>query len=99
MDYIRCFSQQCNQLTNLMGADVIGAFTWGSTDKTLVHKLGRKTPRTIKELFDIATGHASGEDVERAIVGQRKWRTKHDRGSDEDVDDCLNAKRRRGRRQ
>jgi hypothetical protein len=51
------------------------------------------------KLFAIATGHASGEDIERATVGHRKRRTGHDRAFNEDVDDCLNVKRTRGRRQ
>lgn len=50
-----------------------------------------------KELFDITIGHASGEEVPRATVGHRKRRTGCDRGSDEDVDDHLDTKRRRGR--
>lgn len=44
-EYILRFSRQCNRLTNLMDADVIDAFTLGTTDKTLVHKLERKTPQ------------------------------------------------------
>ena len=36
-------------------ADIIGAFISRTTCKTLVHKLGRKGPRTTKELLDIAT--------------------------------------------
>lgn len=79
-----------------MDADVIGAFTLGTNNKTLVHKFGRMTPRTTKELFDIAIDHVLGEDVVRATDGHRKWRTGHDKGSDEDVDDHLDAKRRRG---
>jgi hypothetical protein len=45
------------------------------------------------------TGHASGEDIVRATVGRHKRGTRRDRGSDEDVDDHLDAKIRRGRRQ
>lgn len=53
----------------------------GNHQQTLVHKLGRKTPRTTKEFFfDIATDHALGEDLARAIASHRKWRTMHDRG-------------------
>jgi hypothetical protein len=49
-----------------------------------------------KKLFDIATGHASREDVERATTGSRKRKTGRDRGPDEDVDNHLNMKRRIG---
>ena len=51
--YIRHFSQQCNKLPNVVDADVIGAFLSGMTSESLVHKLGRKGPRTTKELLDI----------------------------------------------
>jgi hypothetical protein len=47
-------------------ADIILAF-WSSTMcHTLVHELGRRQPSTTKELLDIATRHASGEEVVRA---------------------------------
>ena len=52
---------------NIADADVIGAFLSGTTCKSLVHKLGRKGPRTTKELLDIATNHASSEEAVGAI--------------------------------
>jgi hypothetical protein len=42
---------------------MIGAFLLGTTCESLVHKLGHKCPRTTKELLDIATSHASGEEA------------------------------------
>jgi hypothetical protein len=66
-DYIRRFSWQCNELTNLADVDVISTFISRTTRKTLVHKLGRKIPRTTKELLDSPTTHASGEDAVGAI--------------------------------
>jgi hypothetical protein len=39
-DYIRRFSRQCNELPNIVDADIISAFLSGTTNKTLVHKLG-----------------------------------------------------------
>jgi hypothetical protein len=57
------FSRQCNKLTNPVDADIIDAFILGTTNETLVHKLGRKSPRTMKELLDITTNHTSGEDA------------------------------------
>ena len=57
--YIRCFSRQCNELPNVTDDDMIGAFLSGTTYESLVHKLGRKGPRTTKELLDITTSHAS----------------------------------------
>ena len=42
--YIRCFFQQCNELPNIVDANVIGAFLSGTTYGSLVHKLGHKGP-------------------------------------------------------
>lgn len=66
-EYIRCFSRQCNGLPDVGDAEVIGAFLSGTTSKALVHKLGRKRPRTTKELLDIATSHAAGEEAVGAL--------------------------------
>lgn len=46
----------------------------------MVHKLGRKSLRTTKELLDIATTHASGEDAVGAIFRHRGLKAKHDKG-------------------
>ena len=46
---------------------MIGAFLSGTTYGSLVHKLGRRGPWTTKELLDIATSHASGEEAVGAI--------------------------------
>jgi hypothetical protein len=78
-EYIRCFSKQCNELPNVGDTDVIGAFLSGTTCESLVHKLGHKSPQTMKELLDIATSHASGEEAVGAIFdcswGKVKRRT------------------------
>jgi hypothetical protein len=44
-------------------ADVISAFWDGMTCRTLLHELGHEQPKTTKELLDIATRHASGEEA------------------------------------
>jgi phosphoglucomutase len=56
-----------NELPNVVDIDVIRAFLSGTTCESLVHKLGRNHPRTTKELLNIATSHASGEEVIGAI--------------------------------
>ena len=47
--------------------DVINAFLSGTTCESLIHKLGCVKPRTTRDLFDIATDHASGEEAVRAV--------------------------------
>ena len=80
--YIRCFSRQCNKLPNVADADVIGAFLSGMTCEFLVHKLGRKGPPT-KELLDIATSHASGEEAVAAIFDRLDGKAKRDEDAGE----------------
>jgi hypothetical protein len=53
----------CNELPNVVDTNVIRAFLSGTTCESLVHKLGRNHPWTTKELLDIATSHALGEEV------------------------------------
>ena len=78
--YIRCFSRQCNELPNIADADVIGAFLSGTTYESLVQKLGRKGPWTTKELLDIATSHASGEEAVGAIFDHPEGKARQDEG-------------------
>ena len=66
-DYIRRFSKQCNSLPNVVDADVINTFLFGTTCEFLIHKLGCLKPQTTHDLLDIAMNHASGEEVVRAV--------------------------------
>ena len=61
-------------MSNLADTVVISAFILGTTSETLVHNLGHKRPHTTKELLDISTNHASGEDVVGAIFAKRRKR-------------------------
>ena len=81
--YIRRFSRQCNELPNIADIDVIGAFLFGMTYESLVHKLGRKGPRTTKELLDITTSHASGEEAVGAIFDRLEGKARRDEGAGE----------------
>jgi hypothetical protein len=51
-------------------ADVISAFWFGMNCRTQVHELSHDQPKTIKELLNITTMHASGEEVVGAIFIQ-----------------------------
>ena len=48
------------------------AFLSGTTCEYLVHKLGRKGLRITKELLDIATSHALGEETVGTIFDHAK---------------------------
>ena len=47
----------------------------------MVHKLGHKGPRTTKELLNITTSHATGEEAVGAIFDHLKGKAKRDEGS------------------
>ena len=81
--HVRRFSRQCNELPNIADADVIGAFLSGTTCESLVHKLGRRGPRTTKELLDISTSHASGEEAVGAIFDRSEGKARRDEGAGE----------------
>jgi hypothetical protein len=54
-NYIRRFSQKCNELPGVADADIISAFWDGTTCRSLVHELDREQPKTTKVFLDIAT--------------------------------------------
>jgi hypothetical protein len=54
-EYIYHFSKQCNELPDIVNADVIEVFISGTTNESLVHKLGHNNPRTTRELLNLAT--------------------------------------------
>ena len=43
-EYIRRFSKQCNELLDIVDADVIRVFISGTTNEALIHELGRCKP-------------------------------------------------------
>jgi hypothetical protein len=67
-DYIRRFSKQRTELSNVTDSDVIGAFLAGTTYRDLVSKL----PTRASELMDIATKFASGQEAVEAIFRKDK---------------------------
>ena len=79
-------------MPNITDADVIGAFLSGITCESLVHKLGCKGPQTTKELLDIATSHASGEEVVRVIFDCPKGKAKRDKDAGEGASNRPNKK-------
>ena len=80
-------------MLDITNADVIGAFLSGMTCESLVHKLGRKGPRTTKELLDIATSHAAGEEAVGAIFDRPKGKAKRDKDGDEGASNRPNKKK------
>ena len=72
---------------------MIGAFLSRTTYESLVHKLGCRGPRTTKELLDIATSHASGEEAVGAIFDRLKGKAKRDEDAGEGASNRPNKKK------
>jgi hypothetical protein len=94
-EYIRWFSRQCNELPDVVDVDVIEAFLLGTTCESLIHKLGHKRPRTTKELLDITTSHASGDEAVRAIFDRSRCKAKRDEDASEGTSN--RSKKRKGK--
>jgi hypothetical protein len=71
-EYIRRFSKQRTELSNVTDSDVIGAFLTGTTCRDRVRKLGCKTPTRASELMDVTTKFASGQEAVEAIFRKDK---------------------------
>ena len=53
----------------------------------MVHKLGHRGPWTTKELLDIATSHASGEEAVGAVFDRTDDKARRDKAADEGASD------------
>jgi hypothetical protein len=62
-EYIQCFSKRCTELPCATDNDAISSFQNGTTCMSLIHRLGRRMPRTTRELLDITSNHADGEEA------------------------------------
>nr|AAP53711.1 retrotransposon protein, putative, Ty3-gypsy subclass [Oryza sativa Japonica Group] len=78
-DYIRRFSEQRNKISDITDDVIIAAFTKGIRHDDLVGKIGRKPPRTVKQMFEKANVYAKAED---AITASKQsgttWKPKKD---------------------
>jgi hypothetical protein len=66
--YIRCFSKRCTELPGATDNDAILTFQNDTTCTSLIHRLGRRMPRTTRELLDIASNHADGKEAVVAML-------------------------------
>jgi hypothetical protein len=51
---------------------MIGAFIFGTTNEAFIHELRHYKPRLMRELLDLVTSHASGEEAIHAIFCKYK---------------------------
>jgi hypothetical protein len=84
-------------LPDVADTDVIWAFLSRTTCESLVHKLGCKGPWTTKELLDIATIHAPGEEAVGAIFYHPRGKAKWDEDASEGTFNHSNKKKNKQR--
>ena len=67
-----------NSLPDVVDVDIISTFLSGMTCESLIHKLGCLKSCTTRDLLDVATNHASDEEVVRAVFngGRDKGKAK-----------------------
>ena len=68
-----------------------------TTCESLVHKVGHKGLRTTKEILDIATSHASGEEAVGVIFDCPKGKAKQDEDAGEGASNRPNKKNKQRR--
>jgi hypothetical protein len=56
--YIHRFSKHCAELLDTANNQAIIAFQDGTTYETLIHRIGRVKPKTIRKLLNLAIDHA-----------------------------------------
>jgi hypothetical protein len=67
-EYIQHFSKRCTELPGATDNDAISVFQNGTTCTSLIHRLRRRMPRTTRELLDIVSNHADGEEAVAATL-------------------------------
>jgi hypothetical protein len=69
-----------DSLPEVVDVDMVSVFLSGTTCKSLIHKLIYQKPCTTRELLDIATNYACGEEAVGAVFtnGRAKGKVKRE---------------------
>jgi hypothetical protein len=59
---------RCTEIPDATDNDAISVFQNSTTCTSLIHRLRRRMPRTTRELLDIASNHADGEEAVAVMV-------------------------------
>ena len=73
--------------------DVISAFLSGTTYESLIHKLGCLKPRTTRDLLDVTTNHASGEEAVGAVFSGDRDKVKAKRADQDEAPSTQRGKK------
>ncbi|KAF8652000.1 hypothetical protein HU200_062940 [Digitaria exilis] len=82
-EYLRRFSRQYNNLPDATDADAIAALMGGTKNRPLVNRIGRKCPKTIKEVLNMAAEEAQGEEAILAHFPEEGGKKKREETADE----------------
>src|SRR3954467_5847472 len=63
--YVARFTKILNEVVSISVDRAVDAFSEGIRRESLIEELGRRKPKTITELMEIANGWADGEDLAR----------------------------------
>jgi hypothetical protein len=97
-EYIRRFSKCYTELPGATDNDVISAFQNGTTCTSLIHQLGRRMPRMTRELLDIASNHADGEEAVAATLNTPQGKGKQVVDQGEGTSSRFKKKKKNGNR-
>jgi hypothetical protein len=97
-EYIWRFSKRCTELPGATDNDAISAFQNGTTCTSLIHRLGRRMPRTTRELLDIASNHADGEEAVAATLNTPQGMGKQVVDHGEGMSSCFKKKKKNDKR-
>jgi hypothetical protein len=94
-EYIRRFSKRCTKLPSATNNDAISAFQNVTTCTSLIHRLGRRMPRMTRELLDIASNHADGEEAVAAMLNTPQGKGKQVVDHVEGTSSCFKKKKKK----
>jgi hypothetical protein len=97
-EYIRCFSKRCTELPGVTNYDAILAFQNGTTCTSLIHRLGRRMPRTTRGLLDIASNPSDGEEAVAAMLNTPQGKGKQVVDHDVGTSSCFKKKKKNDKR-
>jgi hypothetical protein len=93
-EYIRRFSKCCTELPGVTDNDAISAFQNGTTCTSLIHQLGRRMPRAMLKLLDIASNHADGKEAVAATLNTPQGKGKQVMDHAEGKSSCFKKKKK-----
>jgi hypothetical protein len=93
-EYIQRFSKRCTELPGATDNDTISAFQNRTTCTSLIHRLGRRMPRTTRKLLDIASNHADGEEAVAATLNTPQGEGKQVVDHGEGTSSCFKKKKK-----